>query len=82
MCRAADLACIGQYNNAMDKSEIDIEEVAKELSLPVYPDNPRSISFGQSCIDQLVIMQVICPYVLSSLRMKTQYIIYKLLAEY
>ncbi len=77
-CRAADLAGIGQHNNALDESEFDIEEVAKELSLPVDPDNPRSISLGQYCIDQLMIMQVICPYVVIKLRMKTRYIIYEL----
>jgi hypothetical protein len=58
MCRAADLAGIGQLNNELDESEFDIEEVAKELSLPVDPDNPMSISVGQYCIDQLMIMQV------------------------
>ncbi len=69
MCRAADLAGIGQHNDALDESEFDIEEVAKELSLPVDPDNPSSISLGQYCIDQLVIIQVIyCPYVLIRLR--------------
>jgi len=46
MCRAADPAGIGQHKNAQDESELDIEEVAKELSLPVDPDNPRSISLG------------------------------------
>ncbi len=34
MCRAADLAGIGPKNNALDEYEFDIEEVAKELSLP------------------------------------------------
>ena len=67
MCRAADLAGIGQHNNALDESEFDIEEVAKDLSLPVDPANPRSISLGQYCIDQLMSMHVICPYVLISL---------------
>ena len=81
MCRAADLAGIGHHNNAPDESEFDIEEVAKELSLPVDPDNPRSLSLGQYCIDQLMIMQVICTYVVISLRMKTQYIIYELLSS-
>ena len=41
MCRAADLAGIGQLNNELDESEFDIEEVAKELSLPVDPNNPN-----------------------------------------
>ncbi len=58
MCRAADLAGIGHLNNELDESEFDIEEVAKELSLPVDPNNPMSISGGQYCIDQLMIMQV------------------------
>jgi hypothetical protein len=57
MCRAADLAGIGQLNNELDESEFDIG-VAKELSLPVDPDNPKSISVEQYCIDQLMIMQV------------------------
>jgi hypothetical protein len=56
MCRAADLVGIGQLNNKLDESEFDIGEVAKELSLPVDPNNP--ISVGQYCIDQLMIMQV------------------------
>ena len=69
MCRAADLAGIGQQDNALDESEFDIEEVAKELSLPVDPDNPSSISIGQYCIDQLMIMQVMyCRCVLICLR--------------
>jgi hypothetical protein len=80
MCRAADLAGIGQHNNALDESEFDIEEVAKELSLPVDPDNPRSISLGQYCIDQLMIMQVISPYVVISIRLKTR-CIYAILAQ-
>ena len=67
----------------MDESEIDIEKVAKELWLPVDPDNPSSISLEQYCIDPLMIMQVIyCPYVLISLRIKTQYMIYELLAQH
>jgi hypothetical protein len=61
MCRAADLADIGQLNNELEESELDIEEVAKELSLPVDLDNPMSISVGQYCIDQLMIMQVHFP---------------------
>jgi hypothetical protein len=81
MCRAADLAGIGQHENALDESEFDIAEVARELSLAVDPDNPRSISLGQYCIDQLMIMQVICPYVLISIRLKTQYIIYDFLGQ-
>ena len=51
MCRAADLNGIGQVNNELDESEFDIEEIAKELSLPVDPNNPMSISVGQYCID-------------------------------
>ena len=58
MCRAADLAGIGQLENQLDESEFDIEEVAQELSKLVDPDNPRSISIGQYCIDQLMIMEV------------------------
>ena len=58
MCRAADLAGIGQLNNELDVSEIDIEEVAKELSLHVDSNNPMSISAGQYCNDKLMIMQV------------------------
>ena len=50
MCRAADLAGIGQLNNELDESEFDL---AKELSLLVDPNNPMSISIGQYCIDQL-----------------------------
>ncbi len=61
MCRAADLAGIGQLNNELDESEIDIEVVANELSLLVDPDDPMSISVGQYCIDQLMIMQVNFP---------------------
>ena len=61
MCRATDLAGIGQLNNELDESEFDIEEVAKELSVPVHPNNPMSISIGQYCIDQLMIMQVNSP---------------------
>jgi hypothetical protein len=57
MCRAADLAGIGQLENQLDESEFDIEEVAQELSKPVDPGNPRSISIGQYCIDQLMIME-------------------------
>jgi hypothetical protein len=57
MCRAADLAGIGQMENQLDESEFDIEEVAQELSKPVDPGNPRSISIGQYCIDQLMIME-------------------------
>jgi hypothetical protein len=75
MCRAADLAGIGQLNNELDESEFDIEEVAKELSLPVDPDNPMSISVGQYCIDQLMIMQVIFPYVRLCLRISYQFLI-------
>jgi hypothetical protein len=68
MCRASDLANIGQHNNALDELEFDIEEDAKELSLPADPDNLSSIPLGQNCIDQLMIMQVIyCPYVLELL---------------
>ena len=59
MCRAADLAGIGQLNNELDESKFDIEEVAKELSLPVDPDNPMPIFVARYCIDQLMIMQVI-----------------------
>ncbi len=59
MCRAADLVGIGQHNNALDEYEFNIEIVAKELSLPVDPDNLSSLSLGQYCIDQLVIVQVI-----------------------
>ena len=82
MCRAADLAGIGQHNNVLDESEFDSEEFAKVLSMPVDPDNPSYISLGQYCIDQLMIMQVIhCPYVLINLRMKTQYIIHELLSQ-
>jgi hypothetical protein len=51
MCRAADLAGIGQRNNELDESEFDIEEVANELSLPVDPNNPMYISVRQYCID-------------------------------
>jgi hypothetical protein len=58
MCRAAYLAGIGQLNNKLDEYEFDIEEFAKELSLPVDPNNPMSISVGLYCIDQLMIMQV------------------------
>jgi hypothetical protein len=58
MCRATDLAGIRQLNNDLDKSEFDIEKVAKEMSLPVDPNNLVSISVGQYCIDQLKIMQV------------------------
>ena len=47
MCRAADLAGIGQLNNELDESEFDIEKVAKELLLPVDPDIPMSIFAGQ-----------------------------------
>ena len=56
MCRAADQVDIGQLENQFDESEFDIEEVAKELSMLVDPDNPRSILIRQSCIDQLMIM--------------------------
>jgi hypothetical protein len=58
MCRAANLAGIGQLNNELDESELDIEEVANELSMPVVSNNPMFISVGQYCIDQLMIMQV------------------------
>jgi hypothetical protein len=58
MCRPVDLAGIGQLNKELDEYEFHIEEVAKELSFPTDPDNPMSISFGQYCIDQLMIMQV------------------------
>jgi hypothetical protein len=58
MCRAVDLAGIGQLNNELDEFEFDIEDVAKELSLPVDPDNPMSIFVRQYSIDQLMIMQV------------------------
>jgi hypothetical protein len=46
MCRAADLAGSGQLNNKLDESELDIEEVAKDLSLPVDSHNPMFISVG------------------------------------
>jgi hypothetical protein len=59
MCRAANLAGIGHLTNELDESEFDIEEVAKQLSLPDDPNNPTSISVGQNCIDQLMITQVI-----------------------
>jgi hypothetical protein len=62
MCRAAYLVGIGQHNNTVDESEIDIEKVPNEFSLPVDPDNPRSITLAQYCIGQLKIMQVICPW--------------------
>ncbi len=58
MCRAGDLAGIEQLYNDSDGSEIDIEEVVKESSLPVDPNNPMSISVGQYFIDQLMIMQM------------------------
>jgi hypothetical protein len=58
MCRSANLGGIGQHNDALDESEFGIEEVTKELSLPADPDNPSSISIGQYCIEQLMIMQV------------------------
>ena len=58
MCRAANLAGIGQLEKQLDESVFDIEEVAQELSKLVDPDNPRSISIGQYCIDQLMIMEV------------------------
>ena len=58
MYRSVDLAGIGQLNNDLDESLFDIEEVAEELPLPVDPKNPMSISDGQYCIDQLMIMQV------------------------
>ena len=56
--RVADLVGIGQLNKEFDESEFDIEQVAKQLSLPVDPNNPMSIFVGQYCVDQLMIMQV------------------------
>ena len=45
-------------NELDDEHELVIEEVAKELSMPVDPDSPKSRSIGQYCVDQLMIMQV------------------------
>ena len=49
---------IEQINNELGESEFDIEEFAKEWSLHVDPNNPMSISVGQYCFDQLMIMHV------------------------
>jgi hypothetical protein len=75
MCRAADLASIGQHGNKFDKFEFDIEEIAKELSMYVDPDTLRSISIKQCYIDQCMIVHVTSCTRLVCLRMRNQLIL-------
>jgi len=56
--QADDFACIGHCVNKIDEDTFDLEDEARELSIPVDPENPSSISVGQYCIDQLIILKV------------------------
>ena len=58
MEHAEDLSDLGHRVNEVDEALLDLEVLALELSLPVDPGNPNSLSIGQYCIDQLIIMKV------------------------
>ena len=56
--QADDLADLGHRVNEIDEDTFDLGEVAREISVPVDPTNPSSLSVGQYCIDQLMILNV------------------------
>ena len=59
MCRAADLAGLGQHENGLDETDWDLSEVAKELEMPIDPTGSSTLSIGQYCVDMLMTMKVI-----------------------
>ena len=56
--QANDLAGLGHCLNEIDEDTFDLEDEARELSVPVDPENPSLISVGQYGIDHRIILKV------------------------